>query len=358
MCCQESGTSTYEKLKELRELRNNYVLLAYGLIKEVPQPPRENPPTPKYQDPDSDYNPAQSLFASSNSSTESESDDNTNNRRVSKRNNSRGASKSTEDNKTTAESGSDDNTNNRRASKSTEDNKTTGQSTNKKSIDDCSHKSWLRCRRPALPEEIEDRLFEVIDDINNDDVVPDNKTYIFACRVAKTYHHIWLVDGDHLHCERETLMTKAIMEVFEQVPLDVECPYERQVELAFSQLLPMMETIFDMPGRGMSIGSDGWIDSMIKQPHNIPYLWAAKYPRMEKALVKYLMTQGDKKTGYPELRPGAYLCFGNDRTCDYLHEYWCLFECEYLRAVARVLVFIALSVFVLFDAKESVCLVS
>ena len=345
MCCQESGTSTYEKLKELRELRNNYVLLAYGLIKEVPQPPRENPPTPKYQDPDSDYNPAQSLFASSNSSTESESDDNTNNRRVSKRNNSRGASKS----KTTGQS-----TNKKGASKS----KTTGQSTNKKSIDDCSHKSWLRCRRPALPEEIEDRLFEVIDDINNDDVVPDNKTYIFACRVAKTYHHIWLVDGDHLHCERETLMTKAIMEVFEQVPLDVECPYERQVELAFSQLLPMMETIFDMPGRGMSIGSDGWIDSMIKQPHNIPYLWAAKYPRMEKALVKYLMTQGDKKTGYPELRPGAYLCFGNDRTCDYLHEYWCLFECEYLRAVARVLVFIALSVFVLFDAKESVCLVS
>ena len=92
---------------------------------------------------------------------------------------------------------------------------------------------------------------------------------------------------------------------------------KRQQQDAFNHLMPLLETVFNMPGSGSYVGSDDWINEMVKKPGSIPYHWAVEYPNMEKALVKYLITMGHKGSkyplGYPDLRAGkltrVLVCF-------------------------------------------------
>ena len=67
-----------------------------------------------------------------------------------------------------------------------------------------------------------------------------------------------------------------------------------------------MEIIFGMPRGGAPIGSDDWIQSVIRKPEEIPFQWASKYPQLEKALVKHLMETGKDGNGFPKLLEGEY----------------------------------------------------
>ena len=76
-----------------------------------------------------------------------------------------------------------------------------------------------------------------------------------------------------------------------------------------------------MHGGGITIGTDGWVESMIRKPDEIPFQWAAKYPRLEKALVAHYLKTGKSSDGFPELRDGAYLWFEKEGTCVRVHTY-------------------------------------
>ena len=327
---QESGVSAYEQARQLRLLRNNYVLVAYGLLEEVP---RETTPIKskarKSQESDPDYvdSPAQKtswrrsrrlprtspsaeprprkpkkrsrvemLFTSS----DDEDEDNSSNEKTPGRRSRRSPSGESTPPEPKKRSRSE------MLFTSDEDNSSNEDSSNEKLKNSNNLVRWQRCRRPQLSEDVEKKLYTVIQGVSSKCKCPKGTMYTFACRIARTYHDLWSTDSEKLHCDREGLITKAIEEVFGQVPQEAQCPHDRNVARASKEMLPVLETLFEMPGGGMSIGTDDWVRSMIRKPQEIPIQCAAKYPRIEKALVEHLMKTGNKRTGFPERLESAY----------------------------------------------------
>ena len=164
--------------------------------------------------------------------------------------------------------------------------------------------SWLKSNAPALSNEEHNRLVKAYAAKNNP--TNDQAYYAFVHRVCKEYKAFIVGKSrlfDTLHnSKRDTLIASAISQVFCQI-LPTNKPHAGDIAAAKDSVIDILESVFRMPNAGSSFGSPAWIQAQCSKPREIPFNYAAKWPKLMKRVVKHLMKHGGDH-GFPLLQVG------------------------------------------------------
>ena len=153
--------------------------------------------------------------------------------------------------------------------------------------------------RSLVPEEAT-RLQEIMLCLSQEGEA-DSLFYPFAHRVCKEYVHLHSSNnGTGIHRHREIYISLAVLAVLKQVqPASARRAFGKAAVLN-TRMRPIVEEVFDMPGRGVKPGSKEWLKQMAENPHKLPYdNMVIRYPELEKASIQHAMLQGDAATGFP-----------------------------------------------------------
>lgn len=138
--------------------------------------------------------------------------------------------------------------------------------------------------------------------------------YNFVLRVAKYFQGFLKKDKDPLHAERSVLCKMAVRRAMAGVdPKSQQAMTPKSVQTTF---LPIMEALFELPGKGAREGSHVWIDDQVKHIDKVSFHTMTLYPRLLKAYI--LLQLGSDTTdeqGCPWLEEGETVRKNIYNTC-------------------------------------------
>jgi len=137
---------------------------------------------------------------------------------------------------------------------------------------------WLKCTAPRLNAVQRHRLVTLMLETSNR---KHDLFYPFITRIAKVYAQLHRRADEPIHLAREQLVSRSIRVVRRQVR-----PLGLRKDIEIEHVLPTLETVFEMPGPGLTPGSKAWIESLAERPTLIPYSIAVLYTALEKVSVR------------------------------------------------------------------------
>ena len=166
--------------------------------------------------------------------------------------------------------------------------------------------TWAKCRQPPLTASQRVGLQEAIQNCGCNINTQPAIYYAFVHRVAKTYvsarEDNELPPAEDMHEDRDTVCYNCVTAVMEEIP-EHERPHNGDVDAAAKLVLPILEDLFQMPGRGPAEGSPQWISTMQSNPHLITFEMMDKYDSLMRTYLKHCDRISPNDNGYPELKP-------------------------------------------------------
>ena len=170
--------------------------------------------------------------------------------------------------------------------------------------------SWAPCDNvPALGARLVAKLGEYMCEC----LPEDNNTplhHLFVERVAKIYKHQHgktAKDSEDeegaMHVNREAICHDACEKVLAQAPIR-QRPYKGSARRAAKQVLPILEFLFHMPGRGPAVGSEAWLANLKTDTTLITFRQLTTYPELMKAHIQYTLRTCFNARGELRLQKG------------------------------------------------------
>ena len=127
--------------------------------------------------------------------------------------------------------------------------------------------------------------------------------YNFVLRVAKYFQNFLKKDKDPLHAQRSVLCKMSVQRAMTGVdPKSSESMKSKSVQSTF---LPIMEALFELPGKGANEGSEVWLRDQIKKIDKVTFYTMTLYPKLLKAyILSQLASEKTDQRGCPWLEEG------------------------------------------------------